>query len=62
MFVSTILSKAFVGLLEAAVLEDAELLAKTPETRQALVELTANAVGRQLPRALPLQERVSQLR
>jgi hypothetical protein len=55
-------SKAFMGLLEAAVLEDAEELARNPAARQALVELTAHAVARQLPRALPLQERVRRLR
>jgi hypothetical protein len=55
-------SNAFMGLLEAAVLEDADELAKIPAARQALVELTAHAVARQLPRALPLQERVRRLR
>jgi hypothetical protein len=51
-------SNAFMAVLEAAVLEDADELAKNPAARQALVELTAQAVARQLPRALPLQERV----
>jgi len=55
-------SNAFMALLEAAVLEDADGLAKNPAARQSLVELTAHAVARQLPRALPLQERVRRLR
>lgn len=55
-------SNAFMGLLEAAVLEDADELTKNPTARQALVDLTAHAVARQLPRALALQERVRKLR
>jgi hypothetical protein len=55
-------SQAFLGLLEAAILEDADELAKNPAARQALVELTAHAVARQLPRALPLQVRLRRLR
>ena len=55
-------SNAFMALLEAAVLEDADELAKNSVARQALVELTAHAVARQLPRGLPLQERVRRLR
>jgi ABC-type transport system involved in cytochrome c biogenesis ATPase subunit len=55
-------SDAFMALLETAVLEDADELAKNPAARQALVELTAHAVARQLPRSLPLQERVRRLR
>jgi hypothetical protein len=55
-------SNAFMGLLEAAVLEDADELTKNPAARQALVDLTAHAVARQLPRALALQERLRRLR
>jgi hypothetical protein len=55
-------SNAFVGLLEGAVLEDAGELTKNPSARQALIDLTAHAVARQLPRALALQERVRRLR
>jgi hypothetical protein len=55
-------SNAFMGLLEAAVLEDADELTKNSAARQALVDLTAHAVARQLPRALALQERVRRLR
>jgi hypothetical protein len=55
-------SNAFMGLLEAAVLEDADELTKNPAARQALLDLTAHAVARQLPRALALQERVRRLR
>jgi hypothetical protein len=55
-------SNAFMGLLEAAVLENADELTKNPAARQALVDLTAHAVARQLPRALALQERVRRLR
>jgi hypothetical protein len=55
-------SNAFMAVLGAAVLEDPDELAKHPAARQALVELTAHAVARQLPRALPLQERVRRLR
>jgi hypothetical protein len=55
-------SNAFMALLEAAVLEDADELPKNPAARQALVVLTAHAVARQLPRALSLQERVRRLR
>jgi hypothetical protein len=55
-------SNAFMAVLEAAVLEDADELGKNLAARQALVELTAHAVARQLPRALPLQERVRRLR
>jgi hypothetical protein len=55
-------SNAFMGLLEAAVLEDADELTKNPTARQALIDLTAHAVARQLPRALALQERVRRLR
>jgi hypothetical protein len=43
-------------------LEDVDELAKNPAARQALVELTAHAVARQLSRGLPLQERVRRLR
>ena len=55
-------SNAFMGILEAAVLEDADELTKNLAARQALVDLTAHAVARQLPRALALQERVRRLR
>ena len=55
-------SNAFMALLEAAVLEDTDELAKNPAARQALVVLIAHAVARQLPRALALQERVGRLR
>ncbi|WP_441231922.1 hypothetical protein AB7828_29560 [Tardiphaga sp. 215_C5_N2_1] len=55
-------SNVFIGLLEAAVLEDADELMKNPAVRQALIDLTAHAVARQLPRALALQEHVRRLR
>jgi hypothetical protein len=55
-------SNAFMALLEAAILEDAAELTKNSAARQALVDLTAHAVARQLPRALALQERVRRLR
>jgi hypothetical protein len=55
-------SDAFAALLDAVVLEDSDELLKNSTARQALLELTAHAVARQLPRSMPLQERVRRLR
>ena len=55
-------SDAFAALLDSVVLENADELIKNPTARQALLELTAHAVARQLPRSMPLQERVRRLR
>jgi hypothetical protein len=55
-------SNAFMEFLGVVVSEHSEKWSKSPTARQALVELTAHGVSRQLPTALALQERVRMLR
>lgn len=54
-------SSAFMGFLDVVVSKSWEQLAVSPVARQALVELVALGVSRQLPTALALQERVRHL-
>ena len=55
-------SSAFMAFLDVAVSEHSDELIKNASARQALVELVAHGVSRQLPTALALQERVRRLR
>jgi hypothetical protein len=55
-------SSAFMAFLDVVVSEHPEELVKNTSARQALVELVAHGVSRQLPTALALQERVRRLR
>jgi hypothetical protein len=55
-------SSAFIAFLDVAVSEHSDELIKNASARQALVELVAHGVSRQLPTALALQERVRRLR
>jgi hypothetical protein len=54
-------SAAFVELLGTVITEDDAAAVATPETRQALIDLTGLAVSRQLPAALALQDRLKSL-
>lgn len=50
-------SNAFIAFLDALITEHAADISKIADARQALLELVAHAVSRQLPAALALQER-----
>lgn len=54
-------SSAFVGFLTTVVTENGPEAVATPETRQALIDLTGLAVSRQLSAALALQDRLTTL-
>jgi hypothetical protein len=54
-------SAAFVEFLSTIITEDGAAAVATPETRQALIDLTGLAVSRQLSVALAIQDRLTQL-
>ena len=54
-------SDAFVDFLSTVITEDGAAAVATPETRQAMIDLTGLAVSRQLPAALTIQDRLKRL-
>lgn len=52
---------ALVELLDVIAKQDAEKVSASAEAREALVQLAAHLVARQVPAALALQERISRL-
>lgn len=54
-------SNAFMVFLDVMVFEHAAELLKDPEVRQALLDLVAHAVSRQLTAAQALQERIRRM-
>jgi hypothetical protein len=54
-------SAAFVEFLSTVITEDGATAVATPETRQALIDLTGLAVSRQLSAALAVQDRLTRL-
>lgn len=49
---------AFMGFLDVMMTEHADELSGNPPARQALIDLVAHAVAKQIPAALALQERI----